>query len=109
MLDFHTGTEGLYPSEEKPRILGTGYGTERDLYLFQSFAQFAASGDGEAGDDVAVAPEELCGTVDYNITAELKRPLEKRCHECIVDDCREPPFLAQCRNEPEVCNLEERI
>lgn len=109
LLGLEADGEGFDAALHEPRVVRGEDGAEAVLDGAEVAAEVGVARHGEAGDDVAVAAEELGGAVDDEVEAEFEGALQVGGHEGVVGDGEQAVGAGDLGHGAEVGDLEEGV
>lgn len=106
-----TGTQvqSLSSTVGKPRVKRRGDGADGVLQEREPLEELLAVEGGDTHDDVAVAVDVLGDTVHHNIGAVIKRVLDVRAQEGVVDNNHDAVLVGSSRDGADVDETEGRV
>jgi len=105
----HAQRESLYPSKREKTVEGRGRRARGVLPELQSLVEGGFIQTDCASDDVRVPGQVFCRRVKDEIGAELKRPLENRRCEGVVDQTESAVAVGDFCRRPDVGDPQKRI
>ena len=105
----HAHRERLQPTQDEPGVERPGHRAQRVLEEAELLGQPVVGCGREAADEVGMAAQILGRRVHDQVGAELKRPLQRRRREGVVDHEDRPRRMCRVRRGRDVDHVQQRV